>query len=116
MRSAGGAVSFDFTVRARTANTPHALNFLGPFTQGPPTARFVYVCSGTYAGDPGSCWSRRAKVPLSEITEDLVRRLEQTPHSRLEARIAGKARDGGPACASVAILDAGWRVLLVGPT
>jgi hypothetical protein len=35
----------------------------GPAAQGPP-ARFVYVHSGTRAGQVGSCWDRRAKVPL----------------------------------------------------
>lgn len=109
-RSTGATISFGFTVRVRDAKS---IVLLGPFTQGPPASRFVYVNSGTYAGDKVSCWSRRAKIPLVGITPALVRELEQTSGGVLEARIAGKSRDGGPACATVALLDGGWRVAMV---
>jgi hypothetical protein len=109
-RSSGGSVSFDFTARVRS--TSKEVTLLGPFTQGPPATRFVYVNSGTYAGDAASCWSRRAKVPLAGITPELIRQLEQAPGSSLEARIAGTAQDGGPACASVPLLGDGWRVVI----
>jgi Family of unknown function (DUF5990) len=88
------------------------LVFLGPFTQGPPSSRFVYVNSGTSAGDRLSCWTRRAKIPLVGITAALLRELETNRGAVLEARIAGKSRDGGPACATVPLLDGGWRVAL----
>lgn len=39
-------------------------NSLGPFAQGPPAARFVYVDVGTYAGQKNTPWARRMKVPL----------------------------------------------------
>ena len=109
IRSSGAAISFDFSVRARPASTSNTLNLLGPFTQGTPASRFVYVNSGTYAGDKGSCWSRRAKVPLSGITPRLLEQL--SPGAILEARIAGTARDGGPACASVPLLGKGWSLV-----
>lgn len=108
-RATGATLSFDFTVRVRAA-TP--LVFLGPFTQGPPASRFVYVGSGTSAGDRLSCWTRRAKIPLVGITAALLRELEKNKGAVLEARIAGKSRDGGPACATVPLLDGGWRVAL----
>lgn len=108
-RSTGPTLSFDFTVRVRAAKP---LVFLGPFTQGPPASRFVYVNSGTLACDRLSCWTRRAKIPLAGITDALVRELEKTKGALLEARIAGKSRDGGPACATVPLLDGGWRVAL----
>src|SRR5689334_3494936 len=81
---------------------------VGEFTQGPPSSRFAYINSGTYAGQSDSCWSRRAKVPLSGITADLVRTVLSKPDSALQARIAGTHKDGGPACASVKLLDE-WR-------
>jgi hypothetical protein len=34
-----------------------------------------------------------------------------TPGAVIEARIAGKAKDGGPAAASVPLLGDGWRVV-----
>ena len=44
-----GDVSFDFalTVDNRKDGLP---NFQGPFAQGPPSSRFIYVDVGTYAG------------------------------------------------------------------
>jgi len=109
-RSTGATLSFDFTVRVRTGSSG-ALNFLGPFTQGPPSVRFVYVNMGTSAGDAGSCWTRRAKISLRGITAELVAALEKTPAGILEARYAGTGKDGGPTCASVKLLGDGWRVV-----
>jgi hypothetical protein len=109
-RSTGASISFDFTVRFRPAGST-AVNVLGPYAQGTPASRFVYVNSGTYAGEKGSRWSRRAKIPLAGITRQLIEELHDTPDSILEARIAGTGRDGGPASASVPLLDSGWRVV-----
>lgn len=109
-RSTGADLHFDFTVRVRAA-AKGGLNFLGPFTQGPPSARFVYVNMGTAAGDARSPWSRRAKVPLMGITEALVDQVLKTPGARLEARYAGTAKDGLPSCASVKLLGDGWTLV-----
>ena len=93
------SLRFDLTVRVgkRPAGTP---NFLGPFAQGPPDARFVYVNSGTLAAQADSCWTRRAKVPLSGITWTLI---DQARASGLpvETTMPGTGRDGGPTCATV---------------
>lgn len=97
---------FPVSVADATAEPPR---LTGKFTQGPPASRFVYVNSGTYAGQADSCWSRRAKVPLSGISSQLVRLALRTPHGILEARIAGTGRDGGPACATVPLLSQ-WQV------
>jgi len=107
--SSGVDLSFDFSVRIgkREDEIP---NFLGPFAQGPRGGRFVYVNSGTLAGQPGSCWTRRAKVGLKEIGWDLVDRVLAEPSRLLEAKIAGRARDGGPACATVPLISGGWTV------
>jgi hypothetical protein len=102
-----GALVFDFPVRIakQASGLP---NFLGPYTQGPPAARFVYVNSGTLAGQPDSCWTRRAKVPLTSITWTLIDEA-RTGDSLLEIEINGTGRDGGPTCGSVR-LSSGWRV------
>jgi hypothetical protein len=102
-------LSFDFTVRVGGDPTG-APNFLGPFTQGPPAKRFVYVNSGTLAGQAASRWTRRAKVHLEGISWELIERALSSPGTVLEARITGTARDGGPACATVPLLDGGWRI------
>jgi hypothetical protein len=84
--------------------------FLGPFTQGPPAARFVYIRSGTLAGQTNTPWTRRAIIHLAGVTWALIHKIEKQPGAHLEVRFAGTAKDGGPSCASVPFLDGGWRV------
>jgi hypothetical protein len=97
---------FEFSVRARDDGFG-APNFLGPFAQGPVGGRFVYVNSGTHAGQADAGWTRRAKIPLGGITWSLI---EKAAGSVIEARIAGTARDGGPACATVPLLGGRWKI------
>jgi hypothetical protein len=97
---------FEFSVRARDDGSG-APNFLGPFAQGPAGGRFVYVSSGTLGGDAAAGWTRRAKVPLGGITWSLIKK---AAGSVIETRIAGTARDGGPACATVPLLGGGWKI------
>ena len=107
--AAGEQVSFDFILRVHGDRTSGPPNLRGDFAQGPPATRFVYVNSGTLAGQGGSCWTRRAKVPLSGITWELIEQASSNPGTVLEARIRGTAKDGGPVCASVPLLEGGWR-------
>jgi hypothetical protein len=102
------ALAFDLTVRV--ADRGGAVNVLGPFAQGTAADRFIYVNSGTLAGQPESCWTRRAKVKTGEIDWPLVEAALARPGAVLEARIEGTAGDGGPCCATVALLDGGWTV------
>jgi uncharacterized protein DUF5990 len=108
-REDGGSIAFDFDVRVadRDGNAPP--RFLGPFTQGTPTARFVYVNSGQAAGQYELPWQRRAKVPLGGLTWALIDEVLANPGAVLEAQIAGTARDGGPVCASVRLARA-WQI------
>jgi hypothetical protein len=102
------ALSFEFPVQvALTAGKEP--NFLGKFAQGARSARFVYVNSGRRAGQSDSCWDRRAKVLLAGIRPSLVKRALADENTVLEARIEGTAGDGGPACATVPLLEGGWR-------
>jgi Family of unknown function (DUF5990) len=107
--AAGDKVSFDFIVSIANDQSDGPPNFRGPFVQGPSGGRFIYINSGTYAGQSDSCWSRRAKVPLSGISWDLIEATLSKSSAVLEARIAGTAKDGGPACATVQLLE-GWKV------
>ena len=101
------ALVFEFSlVVADIAATP--VRFTGEFAQGPADARFVYVRSGTLAGQPSSAWTRRAKVPLWGISAELVQAALDSGRP-LEARVAGSAKDGGPFFASVPLLTP-WTV------
>src|SRR5262249_45246964 len=104
-------LSFDFPVRVEDNRPDGAPNMLGPFTHGPPAGRFLVIVSGMLAGQADSCWTRAAKVRLSGITWALIQEALATPGALIEARVAGSAKDGGPACATVPRLDGGWRVV-----
>ncbi|MFL6468445.1 MAG: DUF5990 family protein [Pyrinomonadaceae bacterium] len=98
-RSSNGSLVFDFEVSVDTAgDTP---NFLGKYAQGPKDARFVYVNSGTYAGQNDTFWSRRAKLSLVSISKKQIEQVLTTPGSRIEVSFPGVGRDGGPTCATV---------------
>ncbi len=101
------SVTFDFAVRLGPTTRPSTLRFLGEFAQGPADGRFVYVCSGQRAGQPASCWDRRAKVALGTIAPEQARSAIQDKLV-LEAHVRGTAKDGGPLCASVPLLGGGW--------
>lgn len=101
------AVSFDFSVTVDLTGEP---NFLGKYAQGPKDQRFIYINSGSYAGQKHTCWDRRAKVSLMSVTREQIEEVTANPGARLEAEIFGRSRDGGPMCASVPVLG-GWKVV-----
>jgi hypothetical protein len=108
--SAASAARTTFDLTVRVAGRPGGQpNFLGEFTQGPPASRFVYINAGKYAGQADTPWGRRAKIPLTGITRALV---DEALHrnSVVAVDIDGRARDGGPAAATVEPLGTGWRV------
>jgi hypothetical protein len=108
-QSTGEDLAFDLTLRVKERPDGRP-NFLGPFAQGTPDVRFVYVNAGTSAGQAGSPWTRRLKVQLAGISWPQIEVALADPGAVLAARVAGTARDGGPACATVPLLDGGWRV------
>ncbi|MEA2239337.1 MAG: hypothetical protein QOC81_4061 [Thermoanaerobaculia bacterium] len=109
-RSTADRISFDFTLRLGPPLPSGLPNFLGEFAQGTPDDRFVYVNSGQRGGQHDSCWNRRAKIKLAGIGVPLLKKALALPDATLEAEIAGTARDGGPACATVPILGNGWHL------
>lgn len=102
-------VTFDFTVRVDLPADGGPPRFHGPFTQGPPRERFVYIGVGKRAGQPGSCWDRRAKVPLDGITADQVREVLERG-GVLRVSFAGRGKDGTPTCATVKLPPDAWAV------
>jgi hypothetical protein len=105
-RTASEAI-FEFEL-ARESRPNDSVVFRGPAAQGPPASRFVYINSGTYAGQGDSPWGRRAKIPLTEIRGTLVAKALKRSGSVLVGVIDGRGRDGGPAGATVPLLHGGW--------
>ena len=98
---------FEFEIDVDVSDA--GLNFLGKYAQGPKNARFVYVNSGTYAGEHHSCWGRRAKLSLMTITREHVEKVTGSENLWLETTMPGVGKDGGPTCASVKGIE--WKVV-----
>jgi len=103
-RATDNDLQFEFSVRVGQQKNGEP-NFLGPFTQGPASGRFVYLDIGTIAGQLNSLWSRRLKIPLHGITWELI-----NESRTLVARVPGKGKDGTPSCATVKPFS-GWKAL-----
>lgn len=106
-RANGNVLIFEFELNVDlTSEKP---NFLGPFAQGPKDARFIYVNSGTYAGQAIAYWSRRAKLSLMSISRKEIEQVLKSAGARIETEINGTGSDGGPVCATIKGLE--WRVV-----
>lgn len=100
------ALSFEFDISVDVSGD--SVNFLGKFAQGPKDSRFVYVNSGTYAGQSDTAWARRAKLSLMSITKQQIQKAIEDRGSLMETTMPGIGRDGGPTCASVKGIE--WKV------
>jgi hypothetical protein len=102
-------LQFEFKVRVKNSkdSTP---TFLGPFVQGPPEKRFIYIDIGTFAGQQDTDWSRRLKIPLTGITWDILQPLLTSASGVLEAKVPGTGRDGGPNCGTAKYFS-GWKLV-----
>ena len=106
------SVSLAITLTLGPSLADGSPNFRGPFAQGTPADRFVYVNSGLSAGQTGTPWQRRAKIKLADIPIALVERAAGDPNAAIEACIEGTMKDGGPVCASVRAPQISWQVVM----
>lgn len=107
IESDGSNISFQFMVRVREQKDGSP-NFLGPFTQGKPSERFVYICIGRRAGQQGTFTNGRAKVRLAGIDWTMIEKVNRADNGVLVARYEATGRSGAPATATVPLLDGGW--------
>jgi hypothetical protein len=99
-----GPISFDVPVRVAPGPKFH-----GDFVRSEGASRrFVYIAIGEQAGQRPSPWSRRAKIDIHGLSADLLEKA--LAGGILEAELPGKARDGGPACATLLPIGA-WQVI-----
>jgi Family of unknown function (DUF5990) len=92
----GEPLVFDFQVRVGAGP-----KFFGDQVRREgPLRRFVYVRVGQYAGDPSSPWSRRMKIDIHDIGNDLLDRAAKSG-SVIETTVIGTDKDGTPTCATV---------------
>ena len=101
------SIAFELAVTLRQGKRKDMPDFGGPFVQGPPGERFVYVCVGRCSTIAEPHWSGRVKVRLGSIVWPLARQASSEGRV-LEARYAASRPDGRPALASVPLLGDGW--------
>ncbi len=112
--AADGTLVFECDCEVKKVSDETAPDFAGRFIQGSRGERFLYLSwkpNGWSAGAPEPnqiAWVRRIKIHLSGITWAKVREAAKRG-GFLETTIAGRGRDGGPACASVPLIG-GWIV------
>jgi Family of unknown function (DUF5990) len=107
-RSGTEDLTFEFSIRIKDTSSDHPV-FLGPFVQGSSSDRFIYIDIGTYAGQANTVWSRRLKVPLAGITQDMISKVLTNETLLLETKVPGTGKDGGPNCATVKPFN-GWQL------
>lgn len=103
------AITFEVSVRLGAPRADGGPSLMPPIAQGPAHDRFIYVNSGTLAGEPGSPWTRRAKIKTAGIGDTLVQAALASPDALIEARIAGTGRGGGPPAGTVPLVGE-WRI------
>ena len=99
-----GPISFDVPIRV--APGP---KFYGDFVRREGASRrFIYIAIGGQAGQISSAWSRRAKIDIHLLSSELLEKA--LAGGVLEADLPGRAKDGGPTCATLRPCS-GWRVV-----
>ena len=91
-----GRIRFEARVRVAPSTGAGNLNFLGPYTHGPPAKRHLYLSHGRTGGGG---WVKRIKLPLASITAEMIaaasdRAIETTVDGRLAATVPVEWRVG----------------------
>lgn len=100
--------TFSFDLRVEPHKTTGAPNFLGPYAQGPAEERFVYLVWRAKQGYVLAQF-RRAKVHLSSITWEQIKKAEETGKP-LRISLSMTGSKGDPRCASIKTTAADWEV------
>jgi hypothetical protein len=105
--SDGSDISFEFQVQLKPGKD-QMLSLYGPFVHGTSDGRFVYIDIGTAAGQRDSVWSRRLKIPLAGIVEQIA---ASTDDCYFDTAIPGTGKDGTPCCGTVKPFN-GWNCVM----
>lgn len=104
-------LQFDFTLRVGAPLQGGAPNFLGEYAQGPATDRFIYLNSGTLAGQQDSPWTHRAKLKLASLPRELAEAAIASSEKVIEARVEGTMPNGSPVHASIKPEAVTWQLV-----
>ncbi|MEJ7587614.1 MAG: DUF5990 family protein [Ferruginibacter sp.] len=99
------AFEFDVAIKIDPGKPPV---LLGPFVQGKPTGKFIYVDIGRLAGQKNSQWERRLKIPLPAAESGIIHQSLAEPGCVIETIVPGFGKDGSPNCGTVKPFN-GWK-------
>jgi len=94
--TSGEPLAFDFKIRV----APGPKFFGDQVRREGPERRFIYVRVGQSAGDFSSPWSRRMKIDIHDLDQQLFDRAA-AGQGVLAIAVNGTGKDGTPACATV---------------
>jgi hypothetical protein len=92
-----GTATWSFDCRA--AATPNGFDLTGPFIQGRPGDRFIYLCWGVVEENAGFTMFRRAKLMLNTVPASTLDAAMAA--GQLVARIGLTDAKGNPVCAAL---------------
>ncbi|WP_405819510.1 DUF5990 family protein [Streptomyces sp. NBC_01390] len=95
----GDAASADWTLECTTAASPGGTDVKGPYVQGRPGGRFVYLTWGTVEDSGTFTMFRRAKLMLDAVPTEVLEAATLT--GLLVGRLGLTDARGGPLCARV---------------
>jgi Family of unknown function (DUF5990) len=95
----GDAAAASWALEATVTQSPSGTDVKGPYIQGPPGGRFIYLSWGTVAGDGVFTMFRRAKLRLDAVPADVLGRAVES--GLLVGRLGLTDQKGHPLCASV---------------
>jgi hypothetical protein len=95
----GDAESAEWTLECRALQGPGGADFTGPYVQGRPGGRFIYLSWGTLHPAGGLTTFRRAKIMLDAVGPALA--AEAMASGTLTARLGLTDAKGRPLCAAV---------------
>jgi hypothetical protein len=104
------ALWFAFSLYVGPRLAGGAFNYRGEFAHGPSADRFVYINAGRLAGQPDSCWERRAKLKLASAPALMVQAVVDRDDLAIQATVLGTTADGGPVCAALRPAAVRWTV------
>jgi Family of unknown function (DUF5990) len=98
-RVAGDAGSATWTVDCDAIETSAGIDLKGPYVQGSPGARFMYLSWGTVDDAGAFTMFRRAKLMFDAIPPAIV--ADAAKQGRLVGRLGLTDKKGNPLCAAV---------------
>jgi hypothetical protein len=95
----GDAPNATWILDCTVTPTTGSFDVIGPYVQGPPSGRFIYLSWGTVDGAGGFNLFRRAKLWLDAVPPEVLR--EAIDRGVLVGRVGLTDRKGNPLCAAV---------------